>query len=113
MSPDIENVVEQNSSSSENSNEIAVGKKQTQFVRSPNWSIEEVRVLCKYVADKYIKMFGISGQRKGTTAVRKLHWLKVTKEINEISAQDRQWKQVRKKWQDLYYAAKNRKRKRK
>nr|XP_039270217.1 uncharacterized protein LOC120344938 [Styela clava] len=86
-------------------------KKQSPGIpRSPNWSLNEIRILCSYVKVNYVRILGSHNDGPGKNAKRQRHWEKVTEMINEQSGQTRVWKQVRKKWVDLTYMVKSYKR---
>ena len=78
------------------------------------WRIEiilfsEVRTLCEFVKTHKEKLFGLGEEanKKGVNAAKKKHWELAASIINEQFATKRHWSQVRKKWKDLSYYARN------
>nr|CAB3262751.1 uncharacterized protein LOC100182713 [Phallusia mammillata] len=73
--------------------------------RSPNWSAEEVQLLCEFVREHKTRLF--SKSEKGSQAHKKRLWEKAARLINGVGNVGRDWNQVRKKWKDLSYYARN------
>nr|XP_002130671.1 uncharacterized protein LOC100182713 [Ciona intestinalis] len=80
---------------------------QKDLKRSPNWSPFEIRILCEFVKENKTQLFGSTKKTKGVNANKKKMWEKAASSINASSGRNRDWIQVRKKWKDLSYYAKN------